>query len=339
MSKQVAPTERVYSKYEITKAILMYSACSASLLMLNKLVISEIPLHSYVACIQFLFASFVVVLMKLWNFTEMNLYEFEKTKVYSYYVLTFIVGLYSNFRALESTSIETVIVFRACTPILVSVLDYFFLGRELPSRKSFMSLCIIVMGAIGYVATDKQVDSRGLASYSWVFIWFFALCFNMTYGKIITKQVKTTIWESVYYTNILSILPMYLFGTFVVDEPGKYQNLVIENTTYTYTILFLSCLGGLGIGYSGWQCRVMISPASYTLVGVVNKLLTVTMSIILINDGASWIGITMLVLAISGAAMYQQAPLRPDYQKQVQTQERTKKIEEEPLASTSDNKV
>jgi len=41
----------------------------------------------------------------------------------------------------------------------------------------------------------------------------------------------------------------------------------------------LSCIVGIAIGYSGWWCRDLISATSYTLVGVINKLLTVTVSV------------------------------------------------------------
>jgi len=49
-------------------------------------------------------------------------------------------------RALEISNIETVIIFRSCTPIAVSVCDHLFLGRELPSRRSSLALLIIAAG-------------------------------------------------------------------------------------------------------------------------------------------------------------------------------------------------
>ena len=45
----------------------------------------------------------------------------------------------------------------------------------------------------------------------------------MTYGKMVLKQVKTTTWGSVYYTNIISLLPMFVFGSIVAGEWGKYK--------------------------------------------------------------------------------------------------------------------
>lgn len=296
---------------EIIKGIVMYSICSASLLLMNKMVIAVIPLHSYVSCAQFLFASVCVVLFKLFGWIELSFFDPEQAKVYMIYVFSFILGLYSNFRALETSNIETVIVFRACTPLCVSVLDYFFLGRQLPSGRSTGALLVIVIGALGYVMTDAAFAVGGISAYTWVIVWFTSLCFNMTYGKVILKSVKGgTTWDSVYYTNLLSLLPMFLFGTIVPGEWGKSQELEIEDPQHAYFLLFLSCIAGLGIGYSGWKCRSLISPTSYTLVGVINKILTVFLSLLLTDDNATMTGIFCLIFAISGSAFYQQPPLR-----------------------------
>ena len=43
----------------------------------------------------------------------------------------------------------------------VSVLDALFLGRELPSRKSCLSLVATVLGALAYVATDAEFKVNG----------------------------------------------------------------------------------------------------------------------------------------------------------------------------------
>eukprot|EP00494_Astrolonche_serrata_P024835 UN25095 len=77
---------------------------------------------------------------------------------------------------------------------------FFFMGRLFPSNRSLISLIVIVLGALSYVMNDKQFGVEGIGGYFWVFVWFFALCFNMTYGKhILNKVKKKNIWESVYY--------------------------------------------------------------------------------------------------------------------------------------------
>jgi GDP-mannose transporter len=56
-----------------------------------------------------------------------------------------------------------VIVFRSCTPLAQSFLDYLFLGRMLPDLRSIIALGGVALGAYLYVLTDSefQVKVRG----------------------------------------------------------------------------------------------------------------------------------------------------------------------------------
>jgi len=301
------------SSFEIGKSIVMYSICSSTLLLLNKLVIAHIPLHSYVSCAQFAFATLAVFLLATLRIIDpIDFVDFDKFKAYFLYVCCFIVSLYSNFRALENGKIETVIVFRACTPLAVSLLDYAFLGRELPSQRSCVSLLIIIIGATGYVASDKAFSSSGWHAYTWVLIWFCALCVTMTGGKMVLKNYKASSpWDSVYYNNLIGLLPMMLFGSVIAGEWEKYQMLDLgEDRGSILFLLLLSCIVGTGIAYAGWSCRKLISPASFTLVGVVNKMFTIVLSMVITGDGASYKGLACLIFAICGSAFYKQAPMR-----------------------------
>ena len=54
----------------------------------------------------------------------------------------------------------------------------------------------------------------GVRGYTWVIIYFFALSFTFTYGKHVISSVDMAnpVWGSVFYTNVLSIIPMLLLG-------------------------------------------------------------------------------------------------------------------------------
>ena len=80
-----------------------------------------IPLHSTVTVVQLIFCAAIVWGMKLTQLIEVDAFEAAKVQPYVLYILGFCIGIYSNARALEGTSVETVIVFRACTPLVVSI--------------------------------------------------------------------------------------------------------------------------------------------------------------------------------------------------------------------------
>lgn len=85
-----------------------------------------------------------------------------------------------------------------------------------------------------------------------------------------------------------------------------------EFTVIGFVWLLLSCLVGTGISYAGWWCRTCLSATAYTVVGVVNKALT-----LLLNSLVAWaakstsiLGFAGLGCAIAGGIFYKQAPLR-----------------------------
>jgi hypothetical protein len=78
----------------------------------------------------------------------------------------------------------------------------------------------------------------------------------------------------------------------------------------TKFLLILSGVIGVGISYSGWWCREILSATAYTLVGVTNKIITIFLNILLGNEHASPTGIFWLVVCLSASIFYKQAPIK-----------------------------
>jgi GDP-mannose transporter len=64
--------------------------------------------------------------------------------------------------------------------------------------------------------------------------------------------------------------------------------------------------------YTGWLCRGMVSATSFTLVGVVNKFLTVLLNVIVWDKHSTPSGIAAVCLCLLAGVFYQQAPRRDD---------------------------
>jgi len=235
--------------------------------------------------------------------------EWGKVKPFGIYCIAFVASLYCNMRALSELNVETVIVFRAMSPIAVSILDYLYLGRSLPSLKSFTGLTVIVLGAISYVRNDLEFAQKGLQAYTWVGMYFFLICFLMVFGKSLVKDVELTLSGNVYYTNLLSLplIAMFALGT---GETNNASDMVWTNMSMF--LLLLSCIAGTCIAYSGWWCRRSVSATTFTLVGVVNKFLTIFVNALIWDNHANLMGILSLVLCLVGAALYEPSPKRKE---------------------------
>merc|ERR1712146_442792 len=81
-------------------------------------------------------------------------------------------------------------------------------------------------------------------------------------------------WTRVYYNNLLSV-PMGIASL----AAGKFEFLQTEWSLAAIVALLSSCVVGIAISFAGFNLRKVISATSFTVVGVVCKLITV-----LIND-------------------------------------------------------
>lgn len=149
-------------------AMLAFSAVSSSLLLVNKMCLHHLPLPSYISLAQFITAAATAIMLMVGGCVPPDRFEWRKTKPYCIYVVMFVATIYCNMKALQHSNVETVIVFRSCCPIFVSLLDWAFLGRELPNARSVASLLLLVGGCAGYVLSDRSFSLNGLSAYSWV---------------------------------------------------------------------------------------------------------------------------------------------------------------------------
>jgi drug/metabolite transporter (DMT)-like permease len=229
---------------------------------------------------------------------------------YLYYIVAFAAGVFCNMKSLSMSNVETVIVFRALSPCLVSILDALFLGREWPSRRSQIGLATIVVGAYGYASYDAKFQTQGLVAYVWPTLYLLIISFEMAYGKRIIRSVDLkTKSGPVLYTNLLGIFPMLMFAV-MAGEPRQLRLYTQPIAGIAYAYLLLGCAVGTGIGYSSWWCRDQVSATSFTIIGVMNKCLTVVLNVSIWDQHAPPGGIACLAICLVGGTIYQQAPMR-----------------------------
>lgn len=120
---------------QVIGAILAYSICSSTLLLANKMAMVYLPLPSVVSFIQIVSSAVIVLGLKAGGVTVDDL-DPEKLKSYALYIVAFVTCIFANMKALENSNVETVIVFRACSPLAVTVVEYFFMDRSWPSMRS-----------------------------------------------------------------------------------------------------------------------------------------------------------------------------------------------------------
>lgn len=312
-------------EYRSVIIILLYCFTSSSLLLINKFCVTVFPFPCTLTLVQ---GVFIVMAMEFANHAGWLKYDklsYPKVKVFSLYALLFAVSLVLNNRALTGSNVETVIVFRASTPLVVSMLDWFFLGRKFPSFVNLISLFGLTVAVAGYVLTDAQFAMEGLAAFFWVFLYMLSVCVVACYGKYIIDSTKfeSPIWGSVFYCNSVSI-PFVIGLGFMDNDYPTAVFAFLQLSISGLLLLLVSNVLAMMIGYYTWECRTMLSATAFTLVGVLCKVATIIVNMLVWNKHTNASGLFCLFVGLVSASFYTQAPMRV-------TEELVKESEEIPL--------
>lgn len=299
---------------EVLLSIAAYTACSSVMLVANKAAVHSMPVPGLVACLQVVGTSAYVLVGKALGLLHCDDLEIDKCRTFAPYAVSFILSVYANMQALNASNVETVIVFRALSPLCVSFLDWLYLGREVPDMRSLLALLGLVFGAYGYVLSDSEFALDGIRAYYWSIAYLITIVFSMTEGKRLMSKVKfdAPVWGSVLYTNVLTF-PGMLALAGMSGEFGKLSGVMADLSTSGILWVLVSIVVGTGISWAGWNCREKVTATAYTLIGVACKFITVFLNLAVTDKHASTSGIFWLLFCIFISMMYRQAPLRADF--------------------------
>ena len=291
---------------KVTFALITYASCSSMMLIINKLAVTFLPAPSVLLTLQLAFSGFAIAGLTSVGVLDADPLTWDKAKPFVWVSLGFLGALYANVKTLQYANVETFIVFRSSSPILIAALDYVFLGRELPNARSWGALCAVAMGAVVYVLTDSNFEVR---AYTWVFIWYCVFAFDQIYLKFVIDNSTITVWGRSYYTNTLAVFPVMCLALFT----GEHE--ILRNFQWTFgavAAVGASCVAGVLMSYSGMLLRGMISATSFTVTGTMCKIATVVVNCLMWEKHASFEGLAALFVCLFAGMAYQQAPLRKD---------------------------
>jgi GDP-mannose transporter len=300
--KNVADSKE--QKAMVTFAIAGYATCSSLMLVVNKVAVHTLPAPSFVLLAQLVTSAAAVWFAGAIGWIKVDRLEMGKAISFFPVATAFLGAIFTNIKTLQYANVETFIVFRSSTPVLISVADYLFLGRELPSSRSWMSLLGLVCGAMAYVMTDHAYQVHG---YFWVCVWYLVFSFDQIYIKHAVDTVKMeSNWGRVYYTNLLSCIPLILHGLWFGNDWPALDSF----TPASSAALGVSCLLGVAMSYFAFLCRKLVSAASFTVIGNCCKVATVCINLLIWENHANAIGVVSLLFCLFCTYFYQQAPMR-----------------------------
>lgn len=294
----------IFGASTTTLIILYYAACSSTMLVINKVTVHFLPAPTFVLICQLAVSAITVRVLDVLGYVEADKIEWSKLKRFIWVIVGFLGTIFCNIKVLQHSNVETFITFRSSTPLVLSLCDYFFLGRAWPNMRSWICLLFIVLGSAGYVMVDQGFEVR---AYVWLFLWYAFFVFDTVYVKHMCESVQMTNWGRVYYTNTLALVPLF----FVL--PGLSEQSVLYKIDWDYTVvsmLILSCIVGVCMSHAAYVLRDTVSATLFTIVGIICKVVTVIINLLIWDKHAAPEGIAFLSICVLAGTFYQQSPKR-----------------------------
>ena len=261
--------------------ILAYSVSSSLLLVINKLAVAALPAPSFILLCQLSSCALFIKTLAAAGAVECEQLRANKIKQFAVIVVGFIATLYANVTALSYVPVDTIICFRASMPLVIACIEYIFMGRELPSTRSWCALGGVLVGVTCYTAVDIHFNFIG---YVWLGMWYACAVGEMVFVKHVVDSVHMSTWSRSYYQNVLAVAPLAIIAV----ATGERAQLTQASFTPTSVfILVASCVAGLGMSYYSFALRSVISATSFSVVGNVCKVGTILISCLVMEQHAS----------------------------------------------------
>ncbi|XAR66948.1 hypothetical protein NMG60_11013339 [Bertholletia excelsa] len=294
--------------YATSSLVVGYALCSSLLAVINKFAITKFSYPGLLTALQYLTSALGVWVLGKLGFLQHDAFTLDIAKKFLPAAIVFYLAIFTNTNLLRHANVDTFIVFRSLTPLLVAVADTAFRKQPCPSKLTFLSLLIILGGAFGYVATDSGFT---LTAYSWAFAYLITITTEMVYIKHMVMNLGLNTWGFVLYNNLLSLMMAPIFWIITGEYVDVFAALGSRSENwFDFTAFFavaLSCLFGLLISFFGFAARKAISATAFTVTGVVNKFLTVLINVLIWDKHAGPFGLFGLLLTIAGGVLYQQS--------------------------------
>lgn len=281
---------------------------SASLLsIINKWAVMKFPYPGALTALQY-FTSAAGVLVCGWlKWVEHDPLDLKTLWRFLPAAIIFYLSLFTNSELLLHANVDTFIVFRSVVPIFVAIGETIFLHQPWPSLKTWTSLATIFGGSVIYVMTDYQFT---VMAYSWALAYLVSMSIDFVYIKHVVMTIGLNTWGLVLYNNLEALL-LFPLELLIMGELKKIKHDISdESDWHSFSVILpvgLSCLFGLSISFFGFSCRKAISATGFTVLGIVNKLLTVVINLVIWDKHSTFVGTVGLLVCMLGGVMYQQS--------------------------------
>ncbi len=289
--------------FSISLSVFVYVLCSSCMPIVNKAAMKVLPRAYAVTGMQTVSAAILLLLIRQANFVDFPNPTPAKVWAWTGVLIAWTVPIVLNMKAIQLLSVETVMMFRSLTIVIVAAGDFLLLKTKITSR-SIISCLMISLGGLVYASNDLNFHLEG---YFIGTLYSLSMVVNSLYIKYCFNQhQEMNSWEKAFLNNVLSTPAVFVLSCFY--ENFNTLSVDIRSLSVGGMIsLALSCLMGFGISMSGTKCREVLSATSFDVLGSCTKYLTLALSTMILRARNSVLSIVGICIALSGTVLYSPA--------------------------------
>ncbi|KAJ8769765.1 hypothetical protein K2173_007625 [Erythroxylum novogranatense] len=188
---------------------------SKLLVVIKKYDINKFSYPSLLTALQYFISTLGVWILGKLGFLHHDDFTYETAKKFLPSTIIFYRAIFTNTNLSGHATMDTFIMFRFLTPLLVVIADNVFRKQPIPSKLIFVSLVVILSCATGYVATDSgftltyrcgyrfnliryqiryNIRNITLTAYFWAFAYLVTIVTEMIYIKHIMSTIGLNTW-------------------------------------------------------------------------------------------------------------------------------------------------
>eukprot|EP00802_Teleaulax_amphioxeia_P005501 Tamp_05505.p1 GENE.Tamp_05505~~Tamp_05505.p1 ORF type:complete len:339 (-),score=13.27 Tamp_05505:1936-2859(-) len=280
-------------------SILLYFVCSSTMLVLNKAALNRLPFPVIVTTFQTISTALLISCLRLAGVVKYPPMSASKVKAWRGVALIFSVVLLCNMGAMRHVGVESMVMFRSSTTILVAICDLVILGTKI-SLRQFVACCLIFSGGAVFALHDVTTRAVG---WMWGVLYAGSMVLNTIFVKhVFNQQAEIGVWEKTFLTNFMSS-PLLLLLTIQEDRAEAIRRLQ-EFSHVDFFVLILSCLGGFGISVSGTVCRQALTATGFDVLGNSTKYATLGFNALALGSSVTSQAMFGVIIALTGGVLY-----------------------------------
>lgn len=288
--------------------LLSFSACSAGMLISNKIAVTDVPHPTLLVWFQLAFATLaILILPPLRNRVHFGSWQAAWTWATTVSLL-FAGMLTSSLWSLAYASATVAVLVRNCAPILALAFETVYMPHEriVITLPIVGSLLMCLFGAKLYTLHSSPIGTLGVV---FLLLNLFISVTDRSVARYYLSTVPLDISKTglLLLNNAIALVPVTLLILSTESLPTLAHELPVIAaglSHWAWANLLFSCVAGMGIGYTGFMLQSHVTASTFLVVTIANKAIVILIDGVALSkelQPAAWAGV---FFSMAGSAAY-----------------------------------